>query len=107
VENTGCNLPIQMPATKPAVGSSFSGAVNATAVFGMPLHFTDTAGSCMECATRQNAVFKRNLHDDREKAARLPASNAQLLRGVALRTQKTANSIREAREMRFELQRLW
>jgi hypothetical protein len=38
----------------------------------------------MERATWQSAVFKVNLNDDRENAARSSASYAQVLRGVAL-----------------------
>jgi hypothetical protein len=38
----------------------------------------------MERATWQNTVFKVNLNDDRENAARSSASNVQALRIVAL-----------------------
>jgi hypothetical protein len=40
----------------------------------------------MERAKWQSTIFKVYFNDDRENAARLSASNAQVLRGAALGT---------------------
>jgi hypothetical protein len=49
----------------------------------------------MECATRQNLVFKANLNRDRVNAARSSASIAQVLRVVVLGAGKFSTRVRK------------
>jgi hypothetical protein len=74
------------PWRAPAANAASAAPVNVTAVLDCDSDriLTDRATSRMERATWQSAVFKVNLDDDRENAARSFVSNAQVLRGVEL-----------------------
>ncbi len=94
------------PWRAPAANMASAAPVNATAVFRSrsESHLFRHSNPRIKHATCQSAVFKTNLNDDRENAARSSASNAQVLRGVASRAGQVFSSSAAIKDVIVEFQ---